>query len=249
MQGPRHHRGAHLAAAGGREDPAELEPAPAQGYVPTVFFDSCPHTSDPMNRFFAAAALVLLAAGTTHAQAVPAQQQSGLHPGDVLRIEIWREKDLSGDFLVDENGTATLPLLGDRRVIDMPIPELRNSLLDAYRAQLRNPSISITPMRRLNVLGEVYKPGLYIVDPTVSLAEAVALAGGATPNGSLNKVNIVRAGRVMRTRVGVAQSLREADVRSGDQIMVPPRSWFARNSTFVVSTLISVTSIVIALVR
>jgi protein involved in polysaccharide export with SLBB domain len=196
-----------------------------------------------------AALLVLLPARGALAQTPPAEQAAGLRPGDVLRIEIWREKDLSGDFQVDENGNATLPLLGERKVTGVTITELRSSLLDAYRVQLNNPSISITPMRRLNVLGEVYKPGLYIVDPTVSLAEAVALAGGATPNGSLNRVNIVRAGQVISSRVGVARSIRDADVRSGDQIIVPQRNWFGRNSTFVVSTVLSVTSIVIALVR
>ena len=195
-----------------------------------------------------AAALLALLTARSAAQA-PADSQPGLHPGDVLRVEIWREKDLSGDFLVDENGVAVLPLLGERKVTGVGIPELRAGLLTAYRTQLNNPSITITPMRRLNVLGEVYKPGLYIVDPTVSLAEAVAMAGGATQNGSLNRVNILRGGRVISSRVGVAQSIRDADVHSGDQIIVPQRSWFARNSTFVVSTVLSVTSIVIALVR
>ena len=196
----------------------------------------------------AAAALLLLPARGVLAQA-GAQQPAGLRSGDVLRIEIWREKDMSGDFLVDEDGNATLPLLGPRKVVGQPIPTLRTALIDEYRQQLRNPSITITPLRRLNVLGEVYKPGLYVVDPTVSLAEAVAMAGGATPNGSLNRVDIVRGGQTLRSRVGVGASISDADVRSGDQIVVPPRSWFARNSTFVVSTLISVTSIVIALVR
>jgi len=202
-----------------------------------------------MPRFLALAAALLMLLSAHPARAQAADSVPGLRPGDVLRVEIWREKELSGDFLVDETGKTTLPMLGERVVTGVSIAELRASLIEAYRVQLRNPSISITPLRRLNVVGEVLRPGLYVVDPTVTLAEAVALAGGATLNGNLRDVRVVRRGQLISTQVGVAQSLREADVRSGDQIIVPQRSWFARNSTFVVSTLISVTSIVIALVR
>jgi protein involved in polysaccharide export with SLBB domain len=209
-------------------------------------------------RVLAACGLLLLSAGALRAQTdsagvhmseAAAAQQPGLRPGDVIKIDIWREKDLSGSFLVDENGSATFPLLGDVKVTEMTIPQLRASLLEAYRAQLRNPSITITPMRRVNVLGEVLKPGLYVIDPTVSLAEAVGLAGGATQNGTLTGVRIFRNGSVLVNRPSISQTISEADVRSGDQIVVPQKSWFSRNSAFVISSLISVTSIVIALVR
>ena len=50
-------------------------------------------------------------------------------------------------------------------------------------------------MRRVQVLGEVTKPGVYLADPTVSLAGLVALAGGATPGGDLHRIRVVRAGQ------------------------------------------------------
>jgi protein involved in polysaccharide export with SLBB domain len=172
-----------------------------------------------------------------------------LRPGDVLRIEIWREPDLTGEYLVDEVGEVTLPLLGTRRVTGQSVRDLRDTLIEEYRVHLRNPSISIIPLRRINVLGEVARPGLYSVDPTVSLAGAVALAGGATQNGDLNRVRIIRGGETIRERVGAGETLSTLDVQSGDQVIVDRRSWFERNSTFVVSMLISVTSIAISLVR
>ncbi len=196
------------------------------------------------------AVLMVSAPLNAQAPAAPVQSASGelsLRPGDVLRIEIWREVDLTGEYLVDEAGEVTLPLLGTRSVTGKNLRELRNELIEEYRVHLRNPSISIIPLRRINVLGEVARPGLYSVDPTVSLAGAVALAGGATPTGDLNRVRIIRGSEVIRERVGVGETLTTLDIHSGDQIIVDRRSWFERNSTFVVSVLLSVTSIVISL--
>jgi protein involved in polysaccharide export with SLBB domain len=172
-----------------------------------------------------------------------------LRPGDLLRVSIWREQDLSGEFLVNERGVVTLPMLGDQSVTGIAVDQLRDALIAAYREQLRNPSITITPLRRVNVLGEVGKPGLYPVDPTISLAGAIAMAGGATPTGDLNRIRIIRDGQVLHERVAAAESLTAADVRSGDQIVVDRRGWFDRNSTFLVSAILSVTSIVISLSR
>ena len=170
-------------------------------------------------------------------------------PGDVLKIEIWREEDLSGEFLVNENGTVTLPLLGDRRVVGSTLSQVRDTLIAAYRTELRNPSISITPLRRIYVLGEVNEPGLHAVDPTVSLAGAIALAGGANQQGDLRRIRVIRDDEVLLEGVAAESALAAVDIRSGDQIFVDRRSWFERNSTFLVSTIIGVTSIVVSLVR
>jgi polysaccharide biosynthesis/export protein len=172
-----------------------------------------------------------------------------LRAGDLTRVQIYREDDLNGDFLVDEDGVAVLPLLGPQQVTGIPMRELRTRLTEGYRVHLRNPSINITLLRRVNVLGEVQRPGVYAVDPTVSVADVVSMAGGATPSGDLRRIRIIRGGQVLRERVGAAETLRSAGVWSGDQVIVDRRSWFERNSTFVVSTVLSVTSIIIALVQ
>jgi polysaccharide export outer membrane protein len=209
-----------------------------------------------MRRFFAmlvgAAAVLSATSLAAQQQPVPAVADTSsltLNPGDLVRIQIWREQDLSGDFPVDESGVVTLPLVGPKRVTGTPIPQLRDQLIEAYRVHLRNPSINITPLRRVNVLGEVARPGLYPVDPTVSLAGVVALAGGATPTGDLRRIRIVRGGQVLTEHAATTQTVSSMDVRSGDQIYVDRRGWFDRNSTFVVSALLSITSIVITLAR
>jgi protein involved in polysaccharide export with SLBB domain len=193
--------------------------------------------------------LTLLVPALAAAQSANSSNSVTLRAGDALRIEIWREDDLSGEYIIDESGHVTLPLLGPKRVTDRTVGELRAMLLEEYRQQLRNPSINITPLRRVTVLGEVQRPGMYGVDPTVSLAGVVGLAQGTTPTGDLRRIELIRAGTGEREVVAATATLDEVDVRSGDQILVGRRSWFDRNSTFLVSALLSVTSIIITLVR
>lgn len=194
----------------------------------------------------------LLVPWSLAAQATPEASPAAdalLQPGDVLGIEIWREPDLSGQFLVNEDGTVTLPMLGDRRVAGIPVPTLRDQLVSAYREELRNPSISITPLRRVYVLGEVNRPGLHSVDPTVSLAGAVALAGGANFQGDLRRIRVIRGSEEILHGIPLETALSAVDIRSGDQIFVDRRNWFERNSAVLVSSAVGLTSIVISLLR
>jgi polysaccharide export outer membrane protein len=168
-----------------------------------------------------------------------------LRPGDLVRVEVWREADLSGEFLVNEDGNITLPLLGDRNVTSESFRQVRERLMDEYRAELRNPSINLTPLRRVNVLGEVSKAGLYAVDPTITLAGAVAIAGGATPLGDLNRIRVMRDGQVVQERAGSGETLSSVGIQSGDQIYVDRRSWMDRNSGMLLSTSLSLVGSVV----
>jgi protein involved in polysaccharide export with SLBB domain len=192
--------------------------------------------------------LIPLAAGALAGQG---QEAGGarLLPGDDLDIQIWREPDLSGTFLVDGEGFVTLPLLGRVQVAARPLSELREDLVGRYAVELRNPSISITPRRRVYVLGEVTRPGLLALDPTMTLAGAVALAGGANREGDLSNLRIMRNGEVFLDGAGPGADLLSVDIRSGDQIYVDRRGWFDRNSTFIVSATIGIAGIVVQLLR
>lgn len=194
-------------------------------------------------------AVLLTPLATPAQEAGVVAEEVVLRPGDVLDVEIWREEDLSGEFIVDRDGFVTLPLLGRRSVSRAPWPEVYDGLMESYRAELRNPSINLTPLRRIYVLGEVNEPGLYTVDPTVSLAGAVALAGGANQQGDLRNMRVIREGETVVEDVPAESALASVDVRSGDQIFVGRRGWFERNSTFVITAALSLTSIVISILR
>lgn len=172
-----------------------------------------------------------------------------LRPGDLLRIQVWREPDLQGEFQVDVDGVVILPLIGEKRVTGIPVRRLREVLIEDYRVHLRNPSINITPMRRVHVLGAVRQPGMYPVDPTVTLADAVALAGGTTDGGDLRRIRIIRRGEVIRERVAAGETLRDVDLHSGDQIYVERRPWLQRNGTTLIGMGISATNLLLNLIR
>jgi protein involved in polysaccharide export with SLBB domain len=175
--------------------------------------------------------------------AAPAAAQASadvvLRPGDAIRISVWREQDLSGDFPVDETGHVILPMLGSVTVAGRTVAQVREELLAGYARQLRNPSITVVPMRRVNVLGEVIHPGIFTVDPTVALSDLLAMAGGAAPSGDPRRIRLVRDGQVLTERLEPGVALTSMDVRSGDQIFVGRRSWMDRNSAVVVSTILS----------
>jgi protein involved in polysaccharide export with SLBB domain len=192
--------------------------------------------------------LVLLPLSLRAQEAPDSTRRFVLGPGDVVRVRIWREKDLDGEFQIDESGRLTLPLLGPVTVTNMPWPTLRDSLLALYRHDLKAPSIALTPLRRVYVLGEVTKPGQYLADPTISLAGIVAMAGGASPQGDVHKLRVVRGGHVLLSSRAIEQELLTA-IQSDDQIFVDQRSWFDRNSTFVASAAISLASVIVALLR
>lgn len=172
---------------------------------------------------------------------------ASMHPGDVVRLRIWREPDLSGDFQVDETGSATFPKLGRIHVTAESTESLKSLLVRGYQEFLRNPSVEIVLLRRVNVLGAVRNPGLYSVDATMTVADALAVAGGATPDGDRHRIELLRG--TSRTNVKISDQARIADLplRSGDQIFVPERSWISRNPAVVAASLSAAASLVIAL--
>ena len=152
-----------------------------------------------------------------------------VQPGDLIRLKIWREPDMSGDIKVDEAGVAALPRLGALRVADLPADSLKRMLVQSYTKYLRDPAVDITVMRRITVLGAVRTPNVYHVEPTMTIADAVALAGGIAPDGKQDQVEIRRRGGGKSYRLSQRSRLADTPIRSGDEIYVPQRSWPSRN--------------------
>lgn len=159
--------------------------------------------------------------------------QEVLYPGDIVRLKIWREPDLSGDYDVNAQGIATFPKVGAVRVTDITTDSLQRLLIATYSEYLRDPAIEVTPLRRVTVLGAVKNPGLYPVDPTMSIADAVALAGGPTPDGNQKKVELIRGNKKKNVTVTAHTQVASTQLRSGDELYVPERSWLSRNGYIV----------------
>lgn len=193
-----------------------------------------------------AGALAPAAGQEAEADSTPPSSQF-LKPGDVVRLRIWREPDMSGDYIVDEAGTVVFPRVGEYFVMDDTDEELQARLLADFRQYLRNPSIEITVLRRVRVIGAVNEPNLYQLDPTMTIADALARAGGATSIGDPDKVRIIRDGEQIAVNLRQNQRLADSQIRSGDQLYVPERSWISRNQGLVAATLSASVSLIIAL--
>lgn len=180
-------------------------------------------------------------------QPVAAAQTQTLRPGDIVRLRIWREPDMSGEFTVDEAGMVVFPRVGEYQVLDDTPETLAARLVADYRQYLVNPSIEVTVLRRVRIIGAVNNPGLFPVDPTVTVADALALAGGATLNGDPDKIRIIRDGVEIAVDIRANTRIADSPIRSGDQIYVPERSWVARNSGVVAAAITGTVSLIIAL--
>ncbi len=202
-----------------------------------------------MRRLAGLALLAALGAGQAAAQEGPAFHPDGLRPGDFVRVAVWREPDLSGEYQVDQRGYATFPKLGPVPVAALHPDSIRPALLREYAKYLVNPSVEVVPLRRVSVLGAVARAGLYPVDPTMTLADAVALAGGAAPDGKRDVVELRRGAEVVIAKLDVATPVSRTPLRSGDQLWVPQRSWLSRNPwvfSSVVAAAATITAVVIS---
>ena len=143
-----------------------------------------------------------------------------LGPGDKVRVTIFGEQDLSGEYQLDGNGNIRLPLVGMTRAIGYTAGGLeaaiRAALVPNY---LRDPRINveITGYRPIYVVGAVQKPGQYTYVSDMTLLNAVALAGGFTSQAKDSTVYVRHEGateeRAMPTNMPLL-------IRPGDTVRV-----------------------------
>jgi len=135
------------------------------------------------------------ATGTAVAQADPVAADYVLGAGDKLRIQVFGEEDLSGEFEIDGSGRLSFPLIGEivagGKTVRGMVTELQTRLADGY---LRDPRVSIEVInyRPFTILGEVRNPGSYPYKNGMSVYEAVGLAGGFTYRADEDEVEIKR---------------------------------------------------------
>lgn len=171
-------------------------------------------------------------------------QDFALRPGDAVRVYVPRDTGLSGTFDVDLQSVLTLPLVGSVDIAGKPWNQVGVQLMAAFRRELREPGITLTPLRRVLVLGAVNKPGSYLIEPAVTLSGAIAEAEGAIADGTVRRVRVTRGGSIIQADAPRGLEIADMPVESGDQIFVLQRNWFARNSNFLITAILSLTGIV-----
>ena len=149
-----------------------------------------------------------------------------LGPGDHLRVIVFEQNQLGGEFTVDEDGDVSLPLVGRLRVAGL-LPAQAEELITQRLGGgglVKNPKVNIDVIhyRPVFVYGEVTRPGGYEPAGNLLVAGAVALAGGFTYRADISDMTIIHAYDPNHQRVPVGET---SPVGPGDVIYVPER-WF-----------------------
>lgn len=201
-----------------------------------------------MHGFLPALGAILLTLALTGSAMAQQAAPGGLRPGDAIRLQLVVSgeggQDYSGDYMIDESGIVSLPLIGSMQAISVPSQELRSRIIQQYQSLFRNQAIQVTLLRRVSVLGAVRTPGVYHVDPTMNIGDIIATAGGVATNGRQDEVQIMRDGQEIVTDLSLASAV-PPEIRSGDQIFVPEKSWVSRNFPWLVGVGMTVTAIIV----
>ena len=154
---------------------------------------------------------------------VSTSQEYVLGTGDRLRLTVYGEDDLSGEYEVSSTGIVSLPLIGNVQAASQTIRDfqeaVRNKLAAGY---LHDPrvSVQVANYRPFFILGEVSKPGSYAYVNGMTVLNAVAMAGGYTYRADSSGVIIVHANDPEKKEKHVRE---EETVKPGDIVRVPER--------------------------
>jgi polysaccharide export outer membrane protein len=148
-----------------------------------------------------------------------------LVPGDKLRIEVYRDAQLSQSLQVRPDGKITLPLVGDVPAEGRTSAELREALVASLKDYNTNPVVTVIVVETVPpvfyVMGEVNNPGTFQIKGQISAVQALAMAGGFKDFAKTKSIKIVRKGAR-----GVQQNLtfnyKEAAAGKGPGLYVQP---------------------------
>jgi protein involved in polysaccharide export with SLBB domain len=146
-----------------------------------------------------------------------------LGPGDKVRVTVFNEKDLSGDFDVNDQGDVALPLIGQVKVKGRTISEVESIVTQRYaKDYLVDPRVTVEVLnyRPFFIIGEVNHPGSYPYVNGMTVVNAVALAGGYTSRANKDRIMIKHASD---PQAGEQRVEEDSSVLPGDVIRVPER--------------------------
>jgi len=157
------------------------------------------------------------------APAAPVDPDYQLGSGDKIRVTVFGEPTLSGEFYVTGSGLVSLPLLGEVKAAGLSVRQFQETVETALRnGYLKQPRVSaeVLNFRPFYILGEVSKPGTYPYTSGLTVQNAVATAGGYTYRADKNKVYIKRLGEEKETKMSLTPS---TQVAPGDTVRIGER--------------------------
>jgi len=183
----------------------------------------------------------LAAAGSKNADKKDAQAAPGVNdeeyrvgPGDKLRIEVYKDEQLSQSVQVRPDGKITLPLIGDLVAASHTPIELRDTITGSLKEYVTNPTVTVIVVEALAskvyVMGEVTHPGTMELHGPTTILQALAMAGGFKEFANTKDVKVLRprggSNTSMETIRFNYKDVLNGDakpfyLRSGDTVIVP----------------------------
>jgi polysaccharide export outer membrane protein len=128
--------------------------------------------------------------------APPADATYTVKPGDTLMVSVWKEPDLQGPVLVRPDGQFSFPLAGQLDARNKSVQELQQELTAKLKKFISDPVVTVSIQEikgnKVYVIGQVQKPGDFVVNPRVDVMQALSMAGGTTPFAALGDIMILR---------------------------------------------------------
>lgn len=153
--------------------------------------------------------------------AAPEQYQLG--PGDQIRVAVFGQPDLTGQFVLSAHGAIVFPLIGEVQAAGLTLgaltDEIATRLQQGYVRQ-PNVSVEVASYRPFFILGEVGEPGTYPFQPGLTVMRAVATAGGFTYRANSRRVFIQHSGDNFERAYDLTSMM---SVLPGDTVRIPER--------------------------
>src|SRR5262249_10338414 len=155
-----------------------------------------------------------------------------LGPGDKLRIEVYKDPQLSQSVQIRPDGKITLPLVGDIDATGRTPIELRDQVAQALKEFMNNPTVTVIVVEavasQVFVMGEVSHPGSMQLHGPTTILQAIAMAGGFKEFANTKDIQVLRAnpnGSVQKLKFNYKEVLNGDTkpflLRSGYTVIVP----------------------------
>lgn len=153
-----------------------------------------------------------------------------LNPGDGVRITFLNITDqITGDYYIQQDGNIQLPFIGLVKTTNRDFKQIKNDIFLKYSDLYKDPVLTIQPLYKVNILGEVRTPGYYYVTDVEKMTGILALAGGVTGSAATGEVIVIRNDKEiefdMAELIEKGNTASEIGIQSGDRIFIPRSFW------------------------
>jgi len=160
----------------------------------------------------------------------PAMFSQMLNPGDGVRITFLNITDqITGDYFIQQDGNIQMPFIGLVKTTNIDYKNIKQTIYNKYSELYKDPALTIQPLLRINILGEVRTPGYYYVTDVEKMTGILALAGGVTGSAATGEVIIIRDEKEieydMTELIERGNTAAQIGLQSGDRLFIPRSFW------------------------